>query len=127
MTGGDLTNLRGRVTNVLSDRRVEVMPTQLGLNEALTFDASQLRKFFEVRALAACVTACVSYIYSLSRHAGNSSRIHLGSLMTHCKCMPAVHQILTGKGHPITPSGGAVKCVIVVWHAFQTTVLVSQP
>ncbi|BDA45194.1 Transcription elongation factor SPT5 [Coccomyxa sp. Obi] len=47
VTSGDLTNLRGRVTNVLSDGRVEVMPTQLGLNEALTFDASQLRKFFE--------------------------------------------------------------------------------
>ncbi len=50
VTGGDLTNLRGRVINVLPDGRVEIMPTQLGLTDALTFDAGQLRKFFEVRS-----------------------------------------------------------------------------
>ncbi len=79
MTGGDLTNLRGRVTNVLSDGRLEVMPTQLGLNEALTFDASQLRKFFEVRAVA-CVQ---SHVCSTpAHHLGMQGSFQDGSL-TH--------------------------------------------
>ncbi len=44
----DLKGLKGRVTSVLDDGRVEMQPTDPGL-EVLTFEAKQLRKHFEVR------------------------------------------------------------------------------
>jgi hypothetical protein len=44
----DLKGLKGRVTSVLDDGRIEMQPTDPGL-EVLTFEAKQLRKHFEVR------------------------------------------------------------------------------
>lgn len=87
VTSGDLANLRGRVTNVLADGRVEVMPTQLGLNDALTFDAAQLCKFFEVGFCLAAVLFFLTEYYSCrgndrelpSLCAGNRCRLPRGS------------------------------------------------
>ena len=48
---GDLKNLNGRVTRVAEDGKVDVMPQLEGLTQVLTFEPSQLEKFFEVRLL----------------------------------------------------------------------------
>jgi hypothetical protein len=88
VTGGDLTNLRGKVTNVLADGRVEVMPTQLGLNEALTFDAGQIRKFFEVRAAALCISG-MQALCMLPAFAGLHKAIHPMTKNAVCMRMSA--------------------------------------
>ena len=46
---GDLKQLLGRVTMVLEDGRVEMMPTMEGLDQALAFKAHQLQKYFQVQ------------------------------------------------------------------------------
>lgn len=50
MIDTDLKGLKGRVTSVLDDGRVDMQPTDPGL-EVLTFEAKQLRKHFEVHSL----------------------------------------------------------------------------
>lgn len=49
VTEGDLKQLLGRVTKVLDDGRVEMMPTMEGLDQALVFEARQLQKYFQAR------------------------------------------------------------------------------
>ena len=46
---GDLKNLIGRVERVAEGVKVDVMPKMEGLTDILTFEITQLEKYFEVR------------------------------------------------------------------------------
>ena len=48
VVSGDLKNLIGRVERVADDGKVDIMPKMEGLTDILTFDVSQLEKYFEV-------------------------------------------------------------------------------
>lgn len=48
VVSGDLKNLIGRVERVAEDGKVDIMPKMEGLTDILTFDVSQLEKYFEV-------------------------------------------------------------------------------
>jgi hypothetical protein len=55
VTEGDLKQLLGRVTGVLEDGRVEMLPTMEGLDQALTFEPRQLQKYFQARRAGAAL------------------------------------------------------------------------
>ena len=46
---GDLKNLIGRVERVAEGGKVDIMPKMEGLTDILTFEVTQLEKYFEVR------------------------------------------------------------------------------
>ena len=46
---GDLKNLIGRVERVTEGGKVDIMPKMEGLTDILTFELTQLEKYFEVR------------------------------------------------------------------------------
>jgi hypothetical protein len=71
---GDLKNLNGRVTRVAEDGKVDVMPQLEGLTQVLTFEPSQLEKFFEVRPV---VHSVLSFCLSIGfLFLGNAGKVH---------------------------------------------------